>query len=297
MKGSSIVLATDLSDNAKCAAEWTHSFAEKHGLNVVATHVVTISVSHWAKGAYDVLEDATLMEKARKHVSDWYEEATGAQPDEVKVLVGHAAVQLSDTVDEYDASMLVTSASGKGSLKKIFLGSVAQSLANDPPCPLVVVKPQHSKLEDPSTIVVGVDFSENSAKALSFAARLAKTANGQLKVVHADTAPSIAVVDEEDLPKEYVQDGHYEWAKEEMEAMLADHQDELEGLDSETVVIQDYPTRGMLDYVTKEDPDLIVVGRSGHSPFVSSVMGSVLLKVLQSAPATTIVVPTDSDEG
>lgn len=295
MKGSSIVLATDLSDNAQYAAKWTHSFAHKHNLSVVVTHVVTISVSHWARGAYNVLDDASLMKKAREQVADWYEAATGERPDAVKVQVGHASVQLAETVDDHEAAMLVVSVSGKGSLKKFFMGSVAQSLANDPPCPLVVVKPEHSELLEQASITVGVDFSPNSAKALSFAADLANTIGAKLDIVHADTAPVIDVVEDEDLPEKYVQDGHYEWAQDELEKMVADHQAALAGVDYQTHAIEDAPAKGLLDFVDEHDPDVVVVGRSGHSRFVSSVMGSVVLKILQSAPATTIVVPAEED--
>ncbi len=296
MKGSSIVLATDLSENARYAAKWAHSFAKKYDLKVIATHVVAISISHWARGAYAVLDDEALMQKARSRVTDWYKDATGDAPDAARVLVGHAPVQLAETVDEHDAAMLVLSVSGKGTLEKFFLGSVAQSLANDPPCPLVLVKPEHSELHEPSDIAVGIDFSKNSGKALDFAAALSKITGGKLDLVHADTTPTIDVIDSEDIPDEYVSDGHYEWAKEEMQQLVDAHQPQLSGVAYQTHIVEDAPAKGMLDYVAEHDPDLVVVGRSGHSRFVASVMGSVVSKVIQSAAATTVVVPADDGQ-
>lgn len=291
MKGSSIILATDLSKNAGFAAKWAHTFAEEHGLSVVVAHVVSISVSNWAEGAYDVLDDTAMMAKAEKKVVDWYAEETGDQPDDVCVLVGHTPVQLSEIAEEKDAAMLALSVSGKGAVKKFFLGSTAQSLANDPPCPVVVVTPEHAEMHKPPRFVVGIDFSKNASRALDFAADLARTAGAKLSIVHADTAPAIDVVDADDLPEKYVSNGHYEWAKEEMEKLLEAHADNLEGVDYEVQVIEDYPARGLLEYTDEVDADVLVVGRSGHSRFVSSVMGSVVLKALQAVEATTIIVP------
>lgn len=294
MKGSSIILATDLSETAKSAAKWAHYIARSHDLSIIVTHVVKISVSNWARGAYDVLEDPELLEKARQNVEDWYEDATGDTPDETEVLVGSSQVQLAETVKSHQAAMLVVSMSGKGAWKKFFLGSTVQALANDPPCPLVIVDPEHTEMpHDPPLIMAGTDFSRNGDRAISFAAMLARTTDADLHVVHADTAPVIEVVDASDLPEEYFRDGHYEWAEEELDKAMARHSDQFDGLQVEEVLIEEYPAKGIIDYAEDSDADMIVVGRSGQSQFVSSVLGSVVLKLVQTMPTTVIIVPSD----
>jgi nucleotide-binding universal stress UspA family protein len=293
MKGSTIVLATDLSDNARCAAKWAHAVAQAQDGSVVVTHVVSISVSQWARGGYDVLEDSAMMQKAEKKVVDWYSESTGEAPDSVRVMVGHPAVQIAELVEKLDAEMLVLSSSGKGAVEKFLVGSTAQSVSNDPPCPLVIVEPEHTKMHDPARIVVGTDYSTNANKALDFAASLARAADAKLHIVHAGTTPLIDVVDISDLPAQYVDGGHYEWARDEMAKLLEAHNDELQGVDYDAHVLEDAPAKGLLGFAEKKDADMIIIGRSGHSNFVASVMGSVVLKVLHSMSTTTIIVPTD----
>lgn len=295
MKGSNIVLATDLSDNSRYAAKWAHAFAKDQEVRVTVTHVVSISVSHWAKGDYDVLENDEMMQKAEKKVVDWYRDVTGEEPDQVRVMVGHTAVQLREAVERLGAEMLVLSASGKGSVKKFLVGSTAQSVANDPPCPVVIVEPEHTELHDPPRIVVGTDYSTNAEKALRFGANFARSVGGKLHIVHADTMPVIDVVDVGDLPAKYVENGHYEWAREEMTKLLDAHKGELQGLDYDAHVIEDAPAKGLLGFVEEQDADVVIIGRSGHSQFVASVMGSVVLRVLQAICATTIIVPADQD--
>ncbi len=296
MKGSTVVLATDLSEAAGVAAKWAHAFASAYGLKVVATHVVTISMSHWAEGAYDVIEQPEMMAKARANIARWYRDATGGEPDEVDVRVGHAPVQLREAVAEHDAAMLVLATSGKGPWQQVLLGSTAQSMASEPPCPVFIVPHAHEHLSDTPTIAVGIDFSANGAVALDFGARLARTLGAQLHLVHADTSPVIDVIDRQDLPPRFLSDGHYEWAEEEMTALVEAHRSTLDKLDYQTHIIEDYPSRGLIDFADAHDIDLLVVGRSGHSKLMGALVGGVLLKVLQSTPTTTVIVPGEPTE-
>ncbi len=293
MKGSSIILATDLSETAKAAARWAYHFAQKRDVSVIVSHVIRISVGNWAKGEYDVLDEPELMEKAEDRVASWYEEATGGVPDRVEVLVGHPSVQLEDTVDDHEAEMLVLSVSGKGSWERLLLGSTARNLANDPPCPMVLVEPDHTELQKPPRIGVGLDFSDNSVRAANFATDLANTIGAELDFIHVDTEPTIDALDDQDLPDEFSHEKRFDWAEQEMSKLISGLGDRLEGVDYETHCIQEKPAKGLVEFARNEDLDLLVVGRSGHSKFIATVMGSVLLKVLQSVPATTIIVPND----
>lgn len=293
MAGSTIIVATDLSDTAECAAHWAHRYAEGRDISVVVSHVIRISVTNWAKGAYDVLEEPEMRKKAQERIERWYEEVTGVAPDEAEVRVGHSSVQLKDSVEEHDAAMLIASVSGKGSVKKALMGSTASNLASDPPCPVVLVEPEHRELHQPPKVAVGVDFSKNGELAAQFGASFARTIGGVLHLVHADSGPVITALEEETLPEEFTHDGLFEWAEAEMSSLVADLGDRLEGVDYETQVIEAPPAQGLLEFVRREDVDALIVGRSGHSPFVGAVMGSVLLKTLQATSTTTIIVPSD----
>lgn len=297
MDRSKIIVATDLSDQAAVAAQWADDYAREHDVAIVLAHIIKIGVANWAKGAYDVLEDTRLMRKAQERVQDWYREATGSSPDDIVVEVGHVPVQLEDLVDKHRASMLVMSVSGKGSLQKLLVGSNAKSIASDPPCPVILVDPEHTDFHDPPRLATAVDFSENGRRAARFGARMAREFDAPLHLVHADREPTIEALDREDLPEEFVEDGVFEWAREEMSELVDQLEDDFEGVDYELHCIKNDPASGIIDFVDEHDTDLLILGRAGHSRFVATIIGSVLLKMLQAVPTNLAIVPADYGEG
>lgn len=291
MKGENIVIATDLSDNSAVAARWAHRLAETFDMDVVVTHVVAISVSNWASGAYDILEDPTNFQHAEHRVGDWYEEITGERPDAIDLRVGTPQVQLTESVEEFDAAMLAVSMSGKGAVKKLFVGSTAQALASHPPCPVAIVHHHFETFHQPPRLAVGCDFSENSDRAVEYAARLAELTDSTLDIVHADTAPDLDFIDQEDIEGAPCDEDHQAWAEEEMSEMKSRLSDALAGVDFHTHIVHDSPSRGLIGFAKDEESDVILVGRSGQSEFVGAILGSVINTLLQSMPCTTMVVP------
>lgn len=294
MKGSNIVVATDLSDNSAVAARWAHQLASTYGMSVVVTYVVEISISSWASGAYDILDDPTNFQRALDRVNAWYVEKTGARPDDVDVCVGAPVDQLEEAVEDYDAAMLVASMSGKTAMTRVFVGSTAQSLASDPPCPVTIVHADFESLGDPPRLVVGCDFSANSDRAVDYAAKFAGLTGSSLDIVHADTAPELDFIDDEDIQPPPDEDDHRKWAAEEMKALEERLSDTLEPIDYQLHIIHDTPSRGLLGFAADNDADLILVGRSGQSQLVGALLGSVMNALLQSMPCSTLVVPLDA---
>ncbi|TDP75718.1 universal stress protein [Bradymonas sediminis] len=296
MNGTSIVLATDLSDASVEAARWAQEASERLNLPVTVIYVVSISVANWATGAYDVLETPAIMEDSRAKVSDWYAEATGKAPAESRVLVGHIPVQIRQETEKIDAAMLVLATSAKTRWKQFFLGSTAQSLAHVPPCPVILVRPEE---EMGSTtvkeIAVGIDFSSNSIDALAHSAAHARAAGAKIHLVHAGKSPKF-MLGLEHLPEEVIQTDYQKWATEQMNDFIGAHADKLEGIEIETHILEDYPSHGLLEFTESNEVDMLVVGRTGHSSLISDTVGDVLLKVLQSVPTTTCIVPAEPAE-
>lgn len=301
MKGSSIILATDLSDESVDAARWAQAAGERHQLPVTVIHVVSISVAHWMSGAYDVLDSPEVMKESREKVTAWYLEATGKEPGKTRVVVGHIPVQIREEATQLDATMLVMSTSTKARWEQFFLGSTAQSLAHEPPCPVVLVRPDAPNAPEGGAkavvkeIAVGVDFSENSAIALAFSADHARACGAKLHLVHAGKSPKF-MLGLEHLPDDVIKTDYNDWATAEMNKFVTEYADKLEGLDYATHILKDYPSHGLLAFTQTNPVDMLVVGRTGQSHLVSDTVGDVLLKVLQAVPTTTCVVPTETSE-
>lgn len=288
-----LILATDLSDNARPAAEWAHGFGRTEGAEVAVVHVVEISAAHWAAGAYDFLDDAGLREQAEERVRKWYVDATGSEPASVQVRCGTPAVQLAEAVREEKADLLVISRSGKGGWEKFWVGSTARALAMEPPCEVVMVHPEHSRPEV-AEVLVGMDFSENAERALATACRLARRYGAHLQIIHSEEVDDIDVLDgigAATIPAKYRRSGIDEEVSKRMKSMEEAHASDLEGIDYDTRFMQDNPARALIERCDKDRADVLVIGRTGHSPLLANVLGSVVNRVVQAAPTTVVIVP------
>lgn len=294
MKGSTIVLATDLSDSSAEAARWAHAAGAHHQLPVTVVHVISISAANWATGAYDVLEEPELMANLRADLKKWYREKTGGEASDTQVLVGHIPIQLQTKLPELNAAMLVMATSDKSRWRKFLLGSTAQAMAQKPPCPVILVRPDDAEhtttMPGAGEIAVGVDFSPTSARALAFSAAQSRATNSKLHLVHVGRSPMF-MSGLEHLPDDLITTDYQEWAEAAMEEFVEKNAGALKDTDFQAHVLKDYPSQGLIEFTRQNPVELLVVGRAGHSALFSDSVGDVLLKVLQSIPTTTCVVP------
>lgn len=143
-----------------------------------------------------------------------------------------------------------------------------------------------------SGIVVGVDGSEGSERALEWAAAEARTRKLPLTLVSAWHAPSapmaagmawggVAAVDAiGDLRM---------FAAKRLDDVCSEHADELAGLEVTRSVVQDDAAPALID--AAEDADLLVVGTRGHGGFAGLLLGSVSQHCVHHSPCPTVVVP------
>jgi len=255
-------------------------------------HVFELSAAHWAAGVYDFLEDERLRKEARDNVEKWYVEATGVKPSSVQVRAGTPAVQLAEAVSEEKADLVVVSRSGKRAWERFWLGSTAKALAIDPPCEVVIVHPEHSRPEV-RDVVVGTDFSANAGRAVTFACGLARRYGAKLHIVHAEEVEHLAPIDAlggATVPVEYRRSESEVELDRRLEQVTQEHAEELEGLDYETALVRDNAAKALIEYCEKNKTDVLVVGRAGHSPLLTHVLGSAINRVVQGAPATVVVI-------
>src|SRR5271157_1000484 len=124
-----------------------------------------------------------------------------------------------------------------------------------------------------SKILVGVDASENSTRALQVAAELSKHFGAELHVFHAVShhfqmpviaypASGLASINIGDLAEYYKQAG---------QAVLDDAKNYIEGLEFVSDIVVEYhlevetaPSDFAVDFAADQNVDLIVVGCKGH---------------------------------
>lgn len=291
MKVSEIFVATDLSEVSASAARWAQNVKPVFGATITVAHVVEASVSNWFSSAMDTFEDQARVDKAKDNIRAWYRDATGFEPDHVDIRMGSAAAQLTAIVGaDKSHALLVMAQTGKGALGRFFLGSTVARVAATPPCPLVVVHPEHEALEPGHTVVVGTDFSPNAELAVNAAADLANTLSAPLHILHANPAPPVIVFDGADVPVETLQATALDWSKNAMNDLvgrLTQHAD----LQISTSISAELPALALASTVNEKNGGLLVVGHSGESELMQHVLGSTAQRCLTEMPTTLVIVP------
>jgi nucleotide-binding universal stress UspA family protein len=141
---------------------------------------------------------------------------------------------------------------------------------------------------DVQRILVPVDFSENSASVIEWAAHLAEEHGSRVILFHAYHLP----VEFQQLEGAYLPPDFWANVKAEAEQTLRRYQDELEqrGIEVEGVVREGYAATAIVDEATSQQVDLIVIGTHGLSGLKHMLLGSIAERVVQKAPCPVLTV-------
>jgi len=137
------------------------------------------------------------------------------------------------------------------------------------------------------TIVIGLDGSDGSKKAIPFATDLARRDDAQLVIAH---------VEEYTIGKGggpiHVNEDEVRAELEDLATSLSDDGIET-SVQVETIRIGG-PAHGIDDIANRADADLIVVGTRGHTALSNLMLGSVAQRLLAIAKSPVFVVPEHS---
>lgn len=150
-----------------------------------------------------------------------------------------------------------------------------------------------------STIVVGVDGSDESKRALRWAVEEAAFRRADLKVVHAYNyrPPMRAFTIPEDMSAEQMR--HHQEGLQREAAQVVQHAEAFvegvvsdvdhEGVEVQTLALQDrHPAEALVEQ--SEDADMLVVGSRGLGGFAGLVVGSVSQHCLHHAKCPVTVI-------
>lgn len=295
---SSVVVATDGSDDATRAVHWAaeQAFLERRPLVVVtATGTSPVPVLAWGgvgAGYAPSIED--LVAHGRSLAEDALSVVRHLRPGleaSAEVFVGdprQVLVEISRQVH-----LLVLGSRGRGAFRSKLFGSVSAAVSRDAACPVFVCRPPAHGEAPPRGILVGADGTPESLPVIEFAFHQASLLDLPLTVVHcvwdqvaALLGPGLVSPLEEGL--------------EQQRLLLSES---VAGMCSK------YPEvstdlrlgRGLAEEFLATDTagwNLIVVGRHPVDTLLRLVTGSVAIAVAERARTTVAVVPeADPAEG
>jgi nucleotide-binding universal stress UspA family protein len=115
----------------------------------------------------------------------------------LRQMVGEAAHCIDEAAAEEAATLIVMGTHGRTGLSRLLMGSTAEKVVREAPCPVLTVRPTEGarspdsrRRSDIDCVLVPLDFSDFSQAALEFATLLAKKLSARVRLIHALEATS-----------------------------------------------------------------------------------------------------------
>jgi nucleotide-binding universal stress UspA family protein len=280
-----ILFATDFDPQANRAFPFAVALADRYDAKMYVAHVVPQEAYIYAK--------ADCAERILKEACDYadYELQQIIVPLQhqgrpCKALLGDGdpAEAILGFARTYEADLIVVGTSSRTGLNKLFVGSVAEEIIREAPCPVLTVGPcvwtrASEKIE---CIVCAVDFSPSSLQAAKLAVSFAQEYQAHLTLMHVM----------EEVPKNLPDgaDCAIQFTEGSLRRLLSDGPD----LRYEPVVAVEVGpvAERVMNVVNELSADLIVIGVKGVGAFAStsSRFGSIAHKIVSLAPCPVLTV-------
>ena len=225
----------------------------------------------------------------RKHVPTF-------RPENCHIRSGRPYEQIVGLAREPDADLIALSTRGHSGLKHLLLGSTAERVVRNAPCPVLVTRKRKQKSKANSktfairTILVPTDFSQYSLAGTEYAAFLAKNLHATLRLFHAMYPyTNYVFVDRAGVRLSGLAEAVEETARQEMNALK--QMDFLRGLPVQTELLPGLAVDEICAAAGEPDVDLIVTSTHGRTGLKHALIGSVAEHVVRYAERPVLVVP------
>jgi nucleotide-binding universal stress UspA family protein len=280
-----IVVGYDGSPTSRLALAWAVGDARTRHARVVVAHALAPTpTAALGQGAYVEPDPEIVAKAAQETLREGEDYARQIEPavDVEPILAAWPPVAGLIAVAS-PSSLVVVGSRGLGGFAELMVGSTGVELSSHAPCPVVIVRPDHTVEAGAHAgrVVVGLDGSEASKAALEFASDEAVMRGVGLTAVHAWTLPSydtqftLAGPDLHDVYE--VERAASEVLKTWLEPCARAHP----GLDVREVAVCSSAAAALVE--ASAGAALVVVGSRGRGGFRSLLLGSVSHAVLHHA--------------
>lgn len=295
-----IVVGYDGSRSSQIALDWAAETALKHGRPLTIIHGVSLANTPGFPALDLAQVEPAFEQAARSIIKEGADRATavlGASKVATQYWLGSPAGQLIEA--SKDADLVVVGSRGRGRLLGGLLGSTSYSVAAHSRCPVVVVRGPEGEDEDlrvpprpdaDHRIVVGIDDSPPSDRAVDAAAEVAELEGAPLHVVRVAHVASMEAWAYAETAKGGTEETHA--VREEAEQSLRHAADRVRaahpGVPVTTEVLYGDPGETLANLGSTAG--LVVVGSRGRGGFTGMLLGSVSHRVIHSATCPVMVV-------
>ena len=236
------------------------------------------------------------MERSLKHTEEQLLEG-GIKADSNLVL-GYPAEKIVETAKQMKQDFIIIGAKGLRATLGILLGGVAQQVVEYATSPVLVVRAPYRGLR---RILVVTDGSAHSRRAVQYLGKFPLPEKVDVRLIHVLPPLTTPVIMEPYfggrdayLPLRTPEEEVAIEAKQEREGKaLLDRTHDLllkKGIESTLVLARGDAATEIIDYVDKEDIDLIIAGARGLSSIQGWLMGSVSRKLVHYSNCSVLIV-------
>lgn len=285
-----VLVGVDGSESAADAVRWAAAEAAARGTRLRLVSVFTpLPARHLhdmgLSAAYDEQVKATTVEALDTAVKLAGHTAPDVATD-AEVVTGYPAPILVE--ESSRAALTVVGSRGLGGFSGLLVGSVAVALAARGHSPVAVVRGEHIEWAGGDRpVVVGIDGSPTSEKAVAAAFEAAALREAPLNAVHSwlDTVlqpAAMAMLDRNAVQLEE-------------QAILAERlagwEQDFPDVEVRRAVVEDQPAHALI--TASGDAQLVVVGTRGRGGVAGLLLGSVSHALLHHAQCPVLVVPPE----
>jgi nucleotide-binding universal stress UspA family protein len=268
-----ILIPHDLSEPAMVAMSFGAVLARTFGAACDVLHVTTVAEIDQASAQRDgILETAVHQQLGPSGCG------AGVDPEfQYRHGVPHDAIVRY--ARDRNIDLIVMGTHGRGALAHAVLGSVAEMVVRNAPCPVLTVRSQQRDFLV-RKILVPTDFEAASEIALINGRTLARIFGATLHVLH---------VMENSFMRAVVADPHglADRARQRLHDQLTD--DDRRVLHATVALeVSDNPAQAIVDYASNTSIDLIVMGTHGRQAMDRLLMGSVAERVVRTSPCPVL---------
>ena len=300
---TSILVPLDFSPASFKALDFALPLAECFGAKVHLVHALDFDNPPSMLAAMPlIMPESRLAQNAKRRLKD-IAKKFALSPHNLHVVQGRAYRAICELARKIGTELIITAARGQSALEHVMLGSTAERIVQQAPCPTLVVRLRQRsffKTNGNGTaggathsrkILVPLDFSYCSIAGLDYAIRFAESSSARLVLFNSVSVPSFAAYGEygnRGLPAA----NHYASLTADKKMLQLHSILVARGINAKTVIESGVPAHQICLYAQNHEVDLIITAARGRTGLKHLPLGSTAEQIVRHGPCPVLVVPS-----
>jgi len=299
----SILLPIDFSAASARVLDYAIPFAEQFGAKLTLLHVIEPLIMPDFINPIPLMVDTSKLTAICKGELELLMKKNAVAPKLVKnVLVreGRSFHGITEAARELRTELIIMATHGYTGFDHVLMGSTAERVVRHAPCPVLVIRPHPDNLLDTGfrmkKILVPIDFSDCSRKAVSYAIALAHQKGAEVALLYVVAPVPYCGRGDSALFNYGICEPDYARLDSEMRSTGAEQLSKLvkeempSGIPITTLVRTGFPSQEITQIAKNIWADIVVISTHGHTGLKHVFLGSVAEHVVRHAPCPVLVV-------